>query len=238
MKTPRRELIALARQAGAYASGNGRAKVSSNTTLLVRGWNDDWKHGKYGDDEERVAKLQSEGYEIRIVDAAGFSSLLRGGWARIVEPHHDVIPAPDFTAPYRPGAVDEDVVPEPSAADRREANRAHNALQDEIAELASDAGFFPLSPSHRDAQFDVGWEDSDGVLHIVEVKSLTPVNEDQQLRLGLGQVLDYARVIGGAVPAVAVTACPRRAQHWFGLGEEHGVLVVWPGRLDLLLAHR
>lgn len=114
-------------------------------------------------------------------------------------------------------------------------NRIVNSLQGQIADRISEAGLFPLSPSHPDAQFDVGWQDDAGRLHIVEVKTLTADNEDRQLRLGLGQILDYAKVIGEVAAALAVSAEPSRADHWRSLGDDHGVLLVWPGRLHLLL---
>ena len=40
-------------------------------------------------------------------------------------------------------------------------------------------------------QFDAGWVVEDEVF-IAEVKSLTGTSQDQQIRLGIGQVLDYA----------------------------------------------
>ena len=38
--------------------------------------------------------------------------------------------------------------------------------------------------------YDLAWE-AEGVVWVCEVKSLTPNNEEKQLRLGLGQVLRY-----------------------------------------------
>lgn len=234
-RTPRRDLVMLARRAGANASTDQRARVTSSTTLLVRGHRGEWKHGHYGTDEESVSELQADGYNIRIIDESGFSSLLRGGWAQTIKPHHDASSVLPWTSPYRPGAVTEDAEPVRSEADRREANAAHNALQDSIADLAAQRGFLPLSPTHPRAQFDVGWEDADGGLHIVEVKSLNTVNEDRQVRLGLGQILDYGLIFDGrARLAVALSAAPSRDEHWTELGDCVGVRVVWPGRLDEL----
>jgi hypothetical protein len=42
--------------------------------------------------------------------------------------------------------------------------------------------------------FDLAWLEAE-VLIAVEVKSLTEVNQDRQLRLGLGQVLDYQHIL-------------------------------------------
>jgi len=69
------------------------------------------------------------------------------------------------------------------------------------------------------------------------VKSLTRGNETGQLRLGLGQVLHYAMLLGGngrqvrAVLAVERTPTDPR---WISLCAAHGVTLVWPGEFDRL----
>ena len=66
---------------------------------------------------------------------------------------------------------------------------------------------------------------------VVEVKSLTGANEAGQIRLGLGQVLDYEhRLLWNddyVRPILAVERKPA-AEHWKRLCEAHGVALVWP----------
>jgi hypothetical protein len=63
------------------------------------------------------------------------------------------------------------------------------------------------------------------------VKSLTKLNEEKQLRLGLGQVLRYRQQLGGSAPATAVLALERSPTDpaWLNLLERLDVLVAWPG---------
>jgi hypothetical protein len=58
---------------------------------------------------------------------------------------------------------------------------------------------------------DVAWRDADGRQYIAEVKSVVGANDVDQLRLGLGQVLEYRHrldALGLSVTAVMlVSAC-------------------------------
>lgn len=58
--------------------------------------------------------------------------------------------------------------------------------------------------SGKAAPFDLGWRDQHGAIWIAEVKSLARTSESQQLRLGLGQVLDYRQAI--ATPEISIRA--------------------------------
>src|SRR5687768_51847 len=49
-------------------------------------------------------------------------------------------------------------------------------------------------PARNAPLFDAGWSRGESVF-IAEVKSLIGAREDQQIRLGIGQVLDYAHQI-------------------------------------------
>jgi hypothetical protein len=66
--------------------------------------------------------------------------------------------------------------------------------------------------------YDLAWE-QDNQLIVVEVKSLT-VDEVRQLRAGLGQVLDYAYLLGGqhehVIPVHYVGHRPAD-DHWMAL---------------------
>ncbi|MCZ7456700.1 hypothetical protein [Streptomyces sp. WMMC940] len=80
-------------------------------------------------------------------------------------------------------------------------------------------------------EFDAGWSRGEDVF-IAEVKSLTGAREDQQIRLGIGQVLDYAHQLRTAYPRTAthpVLVLERRpsAARWTALAESIGLRLTW-----------
>lgn len=112
---------------------------------------------------------------------------------------------------------------------------AHKNVQNELAEAVRSAGLEPRSPDRPDPdpEFDVAWQQGDTVF-VAEVKSLTEDNEVQQLRLGLGQVLNYAHLLDwpgveNVQPVLAVEHRPA-AEYWVDLCKEHRVVLTWPGQ--------
>jgi hypothetical protein len=63
---------------------------------------------------------------------------------------------------------------------------------------------------------------------VAEVKSITPHNEEKQLRLGLGQVLRYSYQLGTPAVPVLVAERPPQDPGWEKLCEHLGVILVWP----------
>jgi hypothetical protein len=66
--------------------------------------------------------------------------------------------------------------------------------------------------------------------HIAEVKSLLGARQDQQIRLGLGQLLDYGYRIPkglGRVQPVLVLERRPTSNHWAGLCASHEVCLTW-----------
>ena len=124
---------------------------------------------------------------------------------------------------------------DPDAIDR--GTNAHRRVQNQLADAVRARGWQPLSPSDSDPLFDVGWIAAESAW-IAEVKSLTPVNEERQLRLGLGQVLSYAHLIEWGFennhPVLAVERKPSSA-YWPDLCQSHGVALSWPEVFDELL---
>ena len=124
---------------------------------------------------------------------------------------------------------------DPDAIDR--GTNAHKKVQNQLADAVRARGWEPRSPSDSDPLFDVGWIAADAAW-IAEVKSLTPTNEERQLRLGLGQVLSYAHLVDWGFddnrPVLAVEREPSSA-YWPGLCESHGVALSWPDVFDELL---
>jgi hypothetical protein len=130
----------------------------------------------------------------------------------------------------------EEVDPAPAAAASVDPDaagrglRAHRRLENELAARARARGLEPLDPPVEGPEYDVAWVEDD-VLTVCEVKSLTTANLAGQIRLGLGQLLDYAFTLrrrGYRVrPVLAVEREPA-SSHWSGLCSEQGVTLVWP----------
>jgi hypothetical protein len=109
--------------------------------------------------------------------------------------------------------------------------RSHRQLQNSLATLVEKAGLIPKSPAAHDPDFDIGWEVSKDHWVVVEVKSLSPANEIRQLRMGLGQVLDYADLLRQRYSQVTrILFLPRKPAdpRWLQLAADHDVIVSWP----------
>jgi hypothetical protein len=132
--------------------------------------------------------------------------------------------------PREPFSVD------PNVIDR--GTRGHAKTQNALAAFLAAHGVAPLRPINPDPDFDVGWRKG-GAWYVVEVKSLTAANEARQLRLALGQVLDYHDALARRHDDVrAVIAVERRPAdpRWVSLCERHDVLLVWPETFDAVLS--
>ncbi len=109
--------------------------------------------------------------------------------------------------------------------------RAHNQLQNRLAEAVSAAGLTPLAPDSAGPFFDLAWMAAD-VFTVIEVKSLTESNAVRQLRMGLGQVLDYANSFtrsGLSVRAGLYVEHQPTDGRWSELAAAAGVTLAWPG---------
>ncbi len=71
-----------------------------------------------------------------------------------------------------------------------QSTRLHATTQNRAADLVLRSGLNPISPGPNDPQFDLAWRCSSGLV-VAEVKTVQPANHAQQVRLGLGQVLEY-----------------------------------------------
>jgi len=150
----------------------------------------------------------------------------------IVEPqlatdYRSVDPNQDITARAQP-TVDPDKV--------GRGLRGHTSTQESLAEAVRAHGLLPLSPGRGDPTFDLAWRDPSGAT-VVEVKSLTDANESSQIRLGLGQVLDYQALLertGDPVRPVLALECQPRHPRWEPLCRRHGVTLCWPESFELL----
>ena len=125
---------------------------------------------------------------------------------------------------------------DPDVVDR--GKRGHAATQNALAAFLRENGIEPHAPvKGTGCDFDLGWEHG-GVRHVAEVKSLTKVNEEKQLRLGLGQVLRYRQTMaqsGKIVVAVLAVEREPADPSWTALCEELSVKLVWPEAMERLL---
>jgi len=68
----------------------------------------------------------------------------------------------------------------------------------------------------------------DGYVFVAEIKSLTPKNEEKQLRLALGQALRYAHQLGpNTIPVIVIERAPSD-QSWEEICQRFGVIFAWP----------
>jgi len=111
------------------------------------------------------------------------------------------------------------------------ASRLHRATQNALASWVRGQSLDPLRPD-GDPLFDVGWWNGDHTrFNVAEVKSLSVANESRQVRLGLGQVLDYRHQLeSNGVDAQAVIALSGAPQsdRWRELCGGVGVELTWP----------
>ena len=113
--------------------------------------------------------------------------------------------------------------------------RAHYRLQNRLSKLVRAAGYEPLDPSPIDPDFDLAWTTPKAIF-VVEVKSCTKANEVRQLRLGIGQVLDYEDTLRVRKEVQAVLYLERAPSdlRWVDLAERHHIRLSWPGTEHLL----
>jgi hypothetical protein len=115
--------------------------------------------------------------------------------------------------------------------------RGHAVTQNALAEYVRSRDIDPKSPRSGDPNFDLAWENGDR-LFVAEVKSLTNVNEERQLRLGVGQVLRYRQVLsryGREVTAVLAVEQRPQDRSWEDLCAQLGIVLVWPENMEAIL---
>lgn len=80
-------------------------------------------------------------------------------------------------------------------AELERATRRHMQLQDRLADELLQRGVEPRSPAPSEPQFDLAFEHGD-VIYVVEAKTGKPATSPQ-VRIGVGQVLEYCELLGG-----------------------------------------
>jgi hypothetical protein len=113
--------------------------------------------------------------------------------------------------------------------------KGHVDTQNELAQVLRQAGIEPRSRLPSEPNFDLAWE-REGTVFVAEVKSITDDNEEEQLRLGLGQVLRYRQRLRGLgyerVAAVLVPERVPRDSSWADLCHELGVVLLARSELE------
>jgi hypothetical protein len=113
--------------------------------------------------------------------------------------------------------------------------KGHKRTQNALARWVRRNGMKPLRPAGI-ANYDLAWWDG-AALYVAEVKSLTNANETQQVRLGLGQVLDYEQLLAAAGdevrPVLALELEPK-SDRWLSLCARVGVVLTWPSAFEAL----
>lgn len=128
-------------------------------------------------------------------------------------------------------------VRDPDALDR--STSKHAKTQNALSDFLEQHEFLCTVPKADEPQYDLGATDREGYVWVVEVKSIKRANEVHQLRLGLGQVLEYRARLEARYEEVravlAVSRVPADADTWTSICESVGVTLVWPETFDRLL---
>lgn len=198
-----------------------------------------------------AAKERGRGRHVHVIDAAGFSDLLRGTPARCRRLRRSASGRVDVVSER-----DEELFGVPVALDRRQrsggaaskqlavnlealdrATAAHERTVRLLDALLASKGIEAYRPSPHAPQFDLGWRRGRN-LYVAEVKTLSATNEDQQIRLGLGQVLDYATQLtrrGNAVRPVLALEIRPTAERWDDLATVTRVILTYGPDFTALL---
>jgi hypothetical protein len=135
--------------------------------------------------------------------------------------------------PYRMAAPDTSITQRSvgSVLDAELIERAlagHARVQNALAEFVRTQGLVPVSPSTSGPDFDLGWVGIE--FTVAEIKSLSGGNVERQLRLGLGQVIQYRTMLRrSGVVAQAVLAVERPVDRfWVEVCSSAGVILTWP----------
>ncbi len=223
------------RDAIAERGGKVHTDVKWSTDLLVRAESSAWKHGDFGERERELADNKAQGRDVGVIDVYELLQLLdgKGVWAR--EPMSLAADVRPIGKAYAKATTPEELIDrtvfERDPAELERALAGHVTAQNALAAFVASLGLEPLSPAGSAVQFDVAWT-VQNVIWVAEVKSLTATNESIQLRLGLGQVLEYGwRLARYHKQPVRTVLVPERVPldlSWSEIAAESGAVVSWP----------
>ncbi|MDX3613514.1 BRCT domain-containing protein [Streptomyces europaeiscabiei] len=191
-----------------------------------------------------AADWRDRGHHVCVVDGDGFADLISGHAARCRElqrargSNDHVLVLPQAGDGILGGPLQQHRVgchdPGALALDLAHLDKGTEAHESTIAALIEHLAsqHIELRGHARNApRFDAGWSRGDDVF-IAEVKSLAGAREDQQIRLGIGQVLDYAhqlqlRSTRSRMRPVLVLEKQPTDSRWTSLAEASGILLTW-----------
>ncbi|MBM9508517.1 hypothetical protein ITX44_28975 [Streptomyces sp. KK5PA1] len=193
----------------------------------------------------RAAWERDRGFHVCVVDAEGFTDLLAGHSARcrellrlrgeakekvmvLSQPGDGVLGGP--LRRHASGRHDPaELILDLNLLD--EGTEAHESTLTALVSHLADQGIEVRGHARKAPRFDAGWTRGDDVF-VAEVKSLSPANEVQQIRLGIGQVLDYAdqvqhqEALHRVRPTLVLERQPTDPR-WRRLADSHGILLTW-----------
>lgn len=227
------DLIRRVRSRGGTVSDK---QVTSRTSILVVGAPvAHYKFGDHGTKIDDAMALRRRGQPIYFITEGEFQQLASGRGLSDAQSAAAlaVLEPEDAGMPFRPSSsrrtTNGTLTIDLDARDR--ATAAHHRVCRRLAEAVEAAGLQPLSPfTHGWPQYDLAWNRG-RKLWVVEVKTVSTKSERQQIRLGLGQVLDYRvsmeRLDYRVQPVLAISAPPSDG-HWEAVCEAAGVKLCWP----------
>jgi hypothetical protein len=185
------------------------------------------------------------GLHVCVVDADGFSKLLKGHSAPCLELRKAatgrVLPvgrseseAGILGGPLLPQRIGRRI-PVDLTLDLSLLDKGRAAHESTVAALIAHlSGQALKARTHAPGapEFDAGWSNGRDVF-VAEVKSLTGAREDQQIRLGIGQVLDYTYQLRSAHPGrrirpvLVLEKRPTDARRWTALSRGIDIRLTW-----------
>lgn len=230
----------------ALVGGRVASAVSSQTEVLAQGQpTPAYKFGSEGVKLVEAEERRADGQLIYVISERELGRLLVGKGLSLVESAAAASGDRLFGAgiAFRPSSVSPSTAVRPASIEidlelRERRLRQHHELAAKVAEHLRAAGKVPLSPGALDCQYDLAWQAGRETVHLVEVKTITAKNEVQQMRLGLGQVLEYRETLrarGWRARAHLVVSRQPAAEGVARACAACDVSISWPGEFDRLL---
>lgn len=142
----------------------------------------------------------------------------------------------DLGAEWIPLRVEDDIESTSTFRDGEASTRglrAHHEILEKLREVLVGRNIEPRRPRPSEPQFDMGFEFG-GAICIVEAKSLTDSNFENQLRLGIGQLAGYRYHVQRSFPTTPVRAfllveIEPPDGDWVEICEQQDIALIWPG---------
>ncbi|WFE28354.1 hypothetical protein O7623_03835 [Solwaraspora sp. WMMD791] len=138
-----------------------------------------------------------------------------------------------FDRPYRSPVVDPAALTDTRAFDKQAYVAGcdeHDRLSRWLIDTLAATGIL-VGTGLAKVPVDLAWQDADGRQYIAEVKSLVGASPEDQLRLGLGQVLEYRHrlaLLGRVVTPILLTSAPVD-EVWRDICRDNGVTLLVDG---------